>query len=115
MEMEEPTLRFSRANEETYNEALLVKLDLLKEHRDVAYVRVVAQNQRMKRYYNRRANLGYFKVWDLVMRKVTQNTREVNAGKLGPTWEEPYRVSSIIGKAFVPIGFYGKVFNKAAM
>ncbi|XP_009587202.2 uncharacterized protein [Nicotiana tomentosiformis] len=39
----EPTLRSSRANEETSNEALLVKLDLLEEHRNLAYVRMVAQ------------------------------------------------------------------------
>ncbi|XP_070046480.1 uncharacterized protein [Nicotiana tomentosiformis] len=38
----EPTLRFSWANEETNNEALLVRLDLLEEHRDLAYARMVA-------------------------------------------------------------------------
>ncbi|XP_075107131.1 uncharacterized protein LOC142180103 [Nicotiana tabacum] len=67
----EPTLRFSRANEEANNEALLVKLDLLKEHRDLAYVRMVVQKQMMETYYNRRANLQYFQVRDLVLRKVT--------------------------------------------
>lgn len=35
---------------------------------------------------------------DLVLRKVTQNTRELNRGKLGLTWEGPYRVSAVIGK-----------------
>ncbi|XP_070034668.1 uncharacterized protein [Nicotiana tomentosiformis] len=83
---------------EANNEALRVKLDLLEEHRDLAYVRMVAQKQRMERYYNRRANLRYFKVEDLVLRKVTQSTWEVNTGKLGSTWEGPYRVSSLTGK-----------------
>nr|XP_009606186.1 uncharacterized protein LOC104100622 [Nicotiana tomentosiformis] len=50
-----------------------------------AYMRMVAQKQRMERYYNRRANLRYFKVGDLVLRKVTQSTQEANTGKLGPT------------------------------
>ncbi|XP_070039246.1 uncharacterized protein [Nicotiana tomentosiformis] len=80
------------------NEALLVKLDLLEEHRDLAYVRMVTQKQMMERYYNRRSNLRYVKVRDLVLRRVSQRTREVNAGKLGPTWEEPYWVSSISEK-----------------
>nr|XP_009596409.1 uncharacterized protein LOC104092503 [Nicotiana tomentosiformis] len=74
MEVGEPTLTFSRTNEKANNEALLVRLDLLDEHRDLTYVRMVAQKQRMKRYYNRRANLCYFKLGDLVLRKVTQST-----------------------------------------
>ncbi|XP_075096355.1 uncharacterized protein LOC142174457 [Nicotiana tabacum] len=98
VEVGEPTLQFSRANEETNNVALLVKLDLLDECRDLAYVRMVAQKQKMKKYYNRRANLCYIKVGDLILRKVTQNTREINAGKLGTIWEGPYWVSAFTGK-----------------
>ncbi|XP_070036539.1 uncharacterized protein [Nicotiana tomentosiformis] len=98
VEVGEPTLRFSRANEEANNEVLLVKLDLLEEHRNMTYVRMVAQKQRMKRYYNRRVNLHYFKVRDLVLRRVTQRTRDINAGKMGSTWEGPYQVSAITGK-----------------
>ncbi|XP_075101738.1 uncharacterized protein LOC142177169 [Nicotiana tabacum] len=98
MEVGEPTLRFSRTDEEANNEALLVKLELLDECRDLTHMTMVAQKQRMERYYNRRANLRYFKVGYLVLRKMTQNTREINAGKLGPTWEGPYRVSAITDK-----------------
>ncbi|XP_070035118.1 uncharacterized protein [Nicotiana tomentosiformis] len=94
----ELTLSFSLTNEEANNEVLLVRLDLLDEHMYLSYVRMVAQKQRMERYYNSRANICYFKVGDLVLRKVTQSTREVNAGMLGPTWKGPYLVSVIIGK-----------------
>lgn len=52
----------------------------------------------MERYYNLRDNIYYFKVGDLALRKVTQSTQEINVGKLGPTWEGPYRVSSVTGK-----------------
>nr|XP_033512513.1 uncharacterized protein LOC117277207 [Nicotiana tomentosiformis] len=89
VEVGEPALRFSRTNEEANNEALLVRLDLPDEHRNLMYVRMVAQKQRMERYYNRRTNLCYLKVGDLVLRNVTQSTRKVNARKLGPTWEGP--------------------------
>ncbi|XP_070045193.1 uncharacterized protein [Nicotiana tomentosiformis] len=47
MEVRELTLRFSRTNEEANNKALLVKLNLLDECRDMAHVRIVAQKQRM--------------------------------------------------------------------
>ncbi|XP_070057509.1 uncharacterized protein [Nicotiana tomentosiformis] len=98
VEVGEPTLRFSQTDEEANNEALLVKLELLDERRNLALVRMVAQKQRMERYYNWSADLCYFKVEDLVLRKMTQNTREINVGKLGPTWESPYRVSIVTGK-----------------
>ncbi|XP_070004407.1 uncharacterized protein LOC142163409 [Nicotiana tabacum] len=77
---------------------MLVNLELLDERRDLAHIRMAAQKQRIERYYNRRANLRYFKVGDLVLRKVTQNTWELNAGKLGPAWEGPYQVSTVTGK-----------------
>ncbi|XP_070035574.1 uncharacterized protein [Nicotiana tomentosiformis] len=74
MEVGEPTLRYFREDEEFNNEAMLINLELLEERRDLARVRMEAQKQRMERYYNRRANFCYFKVGDLVLKKVTQNT-----------------------------------------
>ncbi|XP_070034349.1 uncharacterized protein [Nicotiana tomentosiformis] len=101
VEIGEPTLRFFQAEEESNNEAMLVNLELLNERRELAYVRMVAHKQRMGRYYNPRANFRYFKVGVLVLRNVTHNTRELNAGKLGLTWEGPYRVSTITEKGGV--------------
>ncbi|XP_075081789.1 uncharacterized protein LOC142166426 [Nicotiana tabacum] len=98
VEVGEPSLRYFRADEETNNEALLVKLELLDERRDLTYIRMVDQKQRMERYYSRRANLHYFKVGDLVLRNVTQNTRELNVRKLDPTWEGPYQVLAVTRK-----------------
>ncbi|XP_075096245.1 uncharacterized protein LOC142174363 [Nicotiana tabacum] len=98
VEVREPILRYFQTNEESNNEAILINLELLEGHRDLARVRMAAQNQRMERYYNQRDNLRYFKVRDLVLSKVTQNTLELNAGKLGPTWEGPYQISAITGK-----------------
>ncbi|XP_075092399.1 uncharacterized protein LOC142172633 [Nicotiana tabacum] len=85
VEVREPTLRYFQENDESNNEAMLINLELLEERRDLTHVRMEAQKQRMERYYNQRENLHYFKVGDLVLRKVTQNTRELNAGKLGTT------------------------------
>ncbi|XP_070055468.1 uncharacterized protein [Nicotiana tomentosiformis] len=98
VEVGEPTLRYFRANEESNNEAMLINLELLEKRRDLAHIRMAAQNQRLEQYYNRRTNRRYFKVGDLVLRIVNQNTRELNAGKLGPMWEGPNRISAITGK-----------------
>ncbi|XP_070004759.1 uncharacterized protein [Nicotiana sylvestris] len=98
VEVGEPILRYIQVNEEANNEPVLVNLELLDECRDLAHIRMAAQKQRIERYNNQIANLRYFKVGDLVLRKVTQNTRELNVGKLGPTWEGPYRISTVTGK-----------------
>ncbi|XP_070035177.1 uncharacterized protein [Nicotiana tomentosiformis] len=102
MKVGEQILRYFQTDEEENNEALLVRLELLDECRDLTHIRMVAQKQRMERYYNRRTNLHYFKVGDLVLRKITQNTRQINARKLGPTWEGSYRVLAVTDK-----GSYG--------
>ncbi|XP_070050227.1 uncharacterized protein [Nicotiana tomentosiformis] len=94
----ESTIRYSRANKKANNEALLIKLDLLEEHQNLTYVRMVAQKQRMERYHNRKANLRYFHVGDLALRKATQSNQEINVEKLRPTRERPYQISSITSK-----------------
>ena len=38
-----------------------------------------------------------FSARDLVLRKAVGNTRDINAGKLAPTWEGPYIITAIIG------------------
>ncbi|XP_070022633.1 uncharacterized protein [Nicotiana sylvestris] len=98
VEIGELTLRYFQANEEANNEAMLVNLKLLDEPRDLAHIKMATQNQIIERYYNRRANFHYFKVGDLVLRKLNQNTQELNAGKLGPTWEGSYQKSVVTGK-----------------
>ena len=59
-------------------------LELSDESREAALVQLAAQKQRIERYYNRRTKLCHFKLGDLVLRKVTLNTRNLNKGKLGP-------------------------------
>ncbi|XP_070050151.1 uncharacterized protein LOC142171906 [Nicotiana tabacum] len=49
MEIGELTMRFSWANEQENDKAMLVKLELLEEHRNLAYVRMMALKQMMER------------------------------------------------------------------
>ena len=46
----------------------------------------------MTRYYDRRVKHKEFEVGDLVLRKVTLAIKDLTQGKLGPTWEGPYKV-----------------------
>nr|XP_009763444.1 PREDICTED: uncharacterized protein LOC104215355 [Nicotiana sylvestris] len=104
VEIREPSIRFRYATKESNDEAVNTSLELLDERREGAFVRLAAQKQRIERYYNRRANLRYFNIGDLVLRKVTLNTRNQNEGKLGSNWEGPYQILEITGKRSYKVG-----------
>ncbi|XP_070049329.1 uncharacterized protein [Nicotiana tomentosiformis] len=57
VEVREPSIRLRYAMKESNDEAMSMSLELLDERREAALVRLAAQNQRIERYYNRRANL----------------------------------------------------------
>ena len=44
------------------------------------------------RVYNKRVKLKRLDIRDLVLRKVTPAIKDPTQGKLGPTWEGPYKV-----------------------
>jgi len=47
----------------------------------------------MARYYNKKLKVRRFNTGDLVIRKVSQATKDPSQGKLGPVWEGPYKVT----------------------
>lgn len=80
------------------NDQLLCKhLDLLEENCNVASTKLANYQQRISRGYNKGIKNREFIPGDLVRRKVLGNTRDPAIGKLGLTWERPYRVTSIVG------------------
>uniref|UniRef100_A0A2N9I0U3 Uncharacterized protein n=1 Tax=Fagus sylvatica TaxID=28930 RepID=A0A2N9I0U3_FAGSY len=86
------TWRTNNYDEESNDAQLRSNLDLVDEVQDQAEARTRVYQQRMARYYDRRVKHREFKVGDLVLRKVTLATKDPTQGKLGPTWEGPYRV-----------------------
>uniref|UniRef100_A0A2N9ICY4 Uncharacterized protein n=1 Tax=Fagus sylvatica TaxID=28930 RepID=A0A2N9ICY4_FAGSY len=86
------TWRTNNYDEESNDAQLRSNLDLVDEIRDQAEARTRVYQQRMARYYDRRVKHREFKIGDLVLRKVTLATKDPTQGKLGPTWEGPYRV-----------------------
>ncbi|GFY87521.1 hypothetical protein Acr_05g0011600 [Actinidia rufa] len=90
-----PSFRTSNFDEESNESELRLNLDLLEERREKADLRQAAYKCQVAKYYNQRVKHRSFLPADLVLRKVTQSTKEPNAGKLGPTWEGPYKVVKV--------------------
>ncbi|XP_075095542.1 uncharacterized protein LOC142173789 [Nicotiana tabacum] len=98
VEIGEPNTRFTLATKESNDEELRTNLDLLEQRREATLIQMAAQKQIIKRHYNRKAHLRYFKIGDFVLKKVFQSTKTTGAGKLNPNWEGPYKVRGITGK-----------------
>ena len=47
----------------------------------------------MAKHYNTKVKPHHFQVGDLVQRKVTIATKDPSQGKLGPSWEGPYKIA----------------------
>ena len=79
-------------DEQSNDDQLKLNLDCLDELRDQASQRMTKNQQVMAEYYNQRVKLKRFNIGDLILQKVTTATKDPTQGKLGPTWEEPYKV-----------------------
>ena len=79
-------------SEEGNDDELRINLDCLDEVRENASNRMEKYRHKMTEYYNRRVKLRRLEIGDLVLRKVSIATKDPNQGKLGLTWEGPYRV-----------------------
>ena len=77
-------------SEEGNDDKLRLNLDCLDEVRDKASSRMTKYQQKMAEYYNKRVKLRQLDIGDLVLRKVTAATKDLNQGKLGPMWGGPY-------------------------
>ena len=81
-------------DERKNDEVIRLQLDLLDEVRAIAEQRLARYQDLMAKHYNSRVRHRDFKVRDLVLRKVMGAVRYLTQGKLGPNWEEPYRITS---------------------
>ena len=61
-------------------------------------IKLAKYQQMISHGYNKNVKARKFVPGDLVLRKVMGNTRYLSLGKLGPTWEGPYRVTSVARK-----------------
>lgn len=92
MEIGLASLRLTNYNEYQNEEELKTNLDLIDEVRNEAQQRMEKYQGAITRYYNRRVKIRRFSLGDLVLKKVSQATKDHSQGKLGPDWEGPYKV-----------------------
>ncbi|XP_075670160.1 uncharacterized protein LOC142639918 [Castanea sativa] len=90
-----PTLRtssFILSN----NDGLLEKnLDLVEERQEITMVQLAYYQHKLKWGYDAHVKLRPFAPGDLVLRKILGTAKNPAWGKLGPTWEGPYRITSV--------------------
>ena len=58
--------------------------------------RIEDYHRKTTRYYERRVKLRNYKPGDPVLKKLLPARKDPTHGKLGPNWEGPYIVSSIV-------------------
>ena len=75
------------------NDQLRVNLDCLDKVKDGSSHKMMRYQQKMAEYYNKRVKHRRLNIRNLVLRKVTPGTKDLTQGKLGPTWERPYKVT----------------------
>ena len=86
------SIRHEMFDEENNNDQLRVNLDCLDEVREKASNKMTRYQQKMAKYYNKGVRLRRLDIGDLIPCKVTPATRDSTQGRLGSTWEGPYRI-----------------------
>ncbi|KAL0454705.1 UNVERIFIED_CONTAM: hypothetical protein Slati_0809700 [Sesamum latifolium] len=90
-----PSHRVMNFSEECNENLLRENLDLIEELREKAFLRIQRYMNIMINSCNKRVKSRSFQVGDLVLQRADALKP---IGKLDPTWEGPYKVTSIIGK-----------------
>ena len=92
-----PMLRTNSFNPSNNNELLEKSLDFIEERRESAMVQLAYYQHKLKQGYDANVKLRPLAPEDLVLRKVLGTAKNPAWGKLGPNWEEPYRITSVAG------------------
>ena len=71
-------------------------LDLIEERKESMMVQLTYYQHKLKQGYDSNVKLRPLAVRDLVLRKVLGTTKNPNWEKLGPNWEGPYRITSVV-------------------
>ena len=82
-EIDLPTVR-TATSESTNVESIIRELDGSDELREAAVIRLASYQHRLANAYNKRVRPRVFRLGDLVLRKVFENTTDPKAGKFQP-------------------------------
>ena len=95
MEVSQSNLRREPFNNKTNDKSYRLDLDCFDEVREDALWRMTKHKKKMMKYHKQRVKLKRFNPRDIMLRKVTETTKDLTQGKLNPTWEGCTRSSSI--------------------
>ena len=88
--------RVELASVEHNEEALRLNLDLQDEKHEQVLKRTEDYQRKTTRYYDQKVKPMSYKPGDLVLKKLLPARKNPTHGKLGPNWEGPYIVSSVV-------------------
>ena len=91
------TLRTNSFTSSANDELLGESLDLIEERRERATIHLAYYHQKLKQGYDVNVKLRPLAPGDLVLRKVVGAAKDPSWGKLGPNWEGPFWITSIVG------------------
>ena len=86
------SLRQTYYDDHSNDKGLKLAMDCLLEVKDDVAQRMAMYHQRMTKYHNQRVKLRRFNSRDMILRKISQATKDPTQGKLGPNLEGPYMV-----------------------
>ena len=92
-----PTLRMSLFTPDNNDNLLEKRLDLVEERRENVMVQLACYQQKLKQGYNSSMKSRPLAPRDLVLRKIVDTAKNPAWGKLGPNWEGPYYITSVVG------------------
>ena len=92
-----PTLKTSSFTPNSNDELLGKSLDLIEERREKVVIQLANYHQKLKQGYDANVKLRPLALGDLVLRKFVGVAKNPSWGKLGPNWERPYRITSVVG------------------
>ena len=81
-------------DESKNDKAIHLQVDLVDEVWATAEQRLAQYQNLMDKHYTSKVRHRDFQIGDLVLRKIMGATKNPTQGKLGPNWEDPYRITS---------------------
>ena len=96
LETEFPTLRTSSFTPSDNDRLLEKSLDLIEERRENAMVQLAYYQHKLKQGYDANVRLRPLALGDLVLKKDLSIVKNPVCGKLGPNWEGPYHITTVV-------------------
>src|SRR4051812_19847036 len=90
------SLRLEYFDEEKNEEGLKLCDEMIDEVRDNAIRRIISQKHVISRRYNSKVKHRQLQVRDLMLKKAEFSTAEKRDGKLGASWEGPYKIIQVL-------------------